>query len=187
MSHKHILFAVLNWGLGHATRSIPVIRACLQEGHTVTLASDGFPLKFLRREFPALSAVELPGYDISYDPGAMTHRAWMLFLAVQSASRKEYQVVQQLHHEHAFDAVISDNRYGCYISGIPCALMTHQLRIAGSNFAGNQLGTRAIRKWTRPFDYLWVPDTPERKLSGKMSEDFDERMRFLGPLSDLVP
>ncbi|MDX1476571.1 MAG: glycosyltransferase family protein [Saprospiraceae bacterium] len=186
MPKPHILYAVLNWGLGHATRSVPVIKRCLLLGYDVTLASDGFPRKFLRKEFPRLTVAELPTYDVSYGHGVLRHHAWKLFVAVQTATRREHEAVTRLHEEYRFDAVISDNRYGCFLPGIPSALITHQLRIVGSNFLGNQIGTRAIGRWTKPFDYLWVPDHSDRLLSGRMSALNDERIRWIGPLSDLL-
>jgi hypothetical protein len=65
-SHQKILFCVLNWGLGHASRSIPIIEALLQKGNEITLASDGMPLALLRHTFPHLPAEELPAYGIRY-------------------------------------------------------------------------------------------------------------------------
>ena len=55
---SRVLVAPLNWGLGHATRCVPIIRGLLAEGYEVVIAADGYPLKFLRREFPHLEWVE---------------------------------------------------------------------------------------------------------------------------------
>ena len=66
MHKMKIIVAVLNWGLGHATRSIPVITALKEEGFEPVLASDGEALLLLRKEFPELQWLELPSYHISY-------------------------------------------------------------------------------------------------------------------------
>lgn len=66
MRQKHILFAVLNWGLGHATRSLPIIHYLIKQGHTLTIASNGPALLFLKNELPQVDFLELPNYDISY-------------------------------------------------------------------------------------------------------------------------
>ncbi len=63
---KRILVAPLNWGLGHATRCIPIIRALLEQGHQPLIASDGVALALLRKEFPSLPFFELPSYKVSY-------------------------------------------------------------------------------------------------------------------------
>jgi hypothetical protein len=41
---KTILIAPLNWGLGHATRCIPIIRALLKNNYIPIIASDGIAL-----------------------------------------------------------------------------------------------------------------------------------------------
>ena len=63
---KRILVAPLNWGLGHATRCIPIINALLKENFVPVIASDGSALKLLRKEFPNLSSIELPSYNVTY-------------------------------------------------------------------------------------------------------------------------
>ena len=63
---KRILVAPLNWGLGHATRCIPIINALLESGHQPFIASDGVALALLQKEFPDLPAFELSSYKIKY-------------------------------------------------------------------------------------------------------------------------
>lgn len=38
---KRILVGVLDWGLGHAARSVPLINALVENGCDVTIASSG--------------------------------------------------------------------------------------------------------------------------------------------------
>ena len=63
---KNILVAPLNWGLGHATRCIPIINTLLQFDYTPVIASDGSALELLKKEFPNLKTLELPPYNVSY-------------------------------------------------------------------------------------------------------------------------
>ncbi|HMR57888.1 MAG TPA: hypothetical protein PKC10_11230, partial [Cyclobacteriaceae bacterium] len=77
--HMHVLVAVLNWGLGHATRSIPVINQLLQRQVNVTIGSDGAALHLLKQEFPQLRFVELPAYKVTYP----THGSLMFNMIVQ--------------------------------------------------------------------------------------------------------
>ena len=76
MSKKRILVAVMNWGLGHATRSIPVINALQNEHYEPMVASDGAALQLLKKEFPELTHLELPGYNIQFP--------WLLFQVFQN-------------------------------------------------------------------------------------------------------
>ena len=65
-TNKKIIIAPLNWGLGHATRCIPIINALLENNFIPIIASDGNALEFLRKEFPNLEYIAIPTYNISY-------------------------------------------------------------------------------------------------------------------------
>ena len=47
-----ILVAPLDWGLGHATRCIPIIHELLQQNIEVWLAAEGEQEALLKKEFP---------------------------------------------------------------------------------------------------------------------------------------
>ena len=65
-SKKRILVAPLHWGLGHATRCIPIINALIEHSFEPIIASDGVALDLLKKEFPKLLCLELPSYNIEY-------------------------------------------------------------------------------------------------------------------------
>jgi len=64
-----ILVCPLDWGIGHATRCVPVIKHLRNQNHEVIIAADGRPLEFLREYFPDLECVRLPGFKVSYPSG----------------------------------------------------------------------------------------------------------------------
>ena len=59
-----ILVAPLDWGLGHATRCIPLIKELLEGGCEVWLAGEGAQQVLLQNEFPQLPFLQLQGYRI---------------------------------------------------------------------------------------------------------------------------
>ena len=59
---KQILVAPLNWGLGHATRCIPIINSLIDYNFEPIIASDGNALELLKKEYPYLQHLELPSY-----------------------------------------------------------------------------------------------------------------------------
>jgi uncharacterized protein (TIGR00661 family) len=182
---KHILFCVLNWGLGHATRSISVIREFQRQGFVVDIASDGGPLELLRKTFPGCTTHELKGYNIQYPSRSVfinaVSQAYKMFRAV----RIERRQIEQLITANSYDAIISDNRYGCCHNSIPCVLITHQL----SNITPSSWTSRPaewiIQYYLKQFDEIWVPDTPDRMLTGKMTESDSPKVRFIGHISDM--
>ena len=80
-----ILIAPLDWGLGHATRCIPIIRSFLQKDVDMWLAGEGAQAQLLHTEFPSLPILDLPGYQIKY---AKTKRGllWKIFMQLHSAA-----------------------------------------------------------------------------------------------------
>ena len=66
MSKNKILVAPLDWGLGHATRCVPVIKQLLEKDFEVLLGGSGISGQLLQMEFPQLHYEEIPGYDVTY-------------------------------------------------------------------------------------------------------------------------
>ncbi|MDH4058131.1 MAG: hypothetical protein OEU76_05175 [Cyclobacteriaceae bacterium] len=183
---KRVLITPLDWGLGHATRCVPIIQELIELKCEVLLAGAGPSLSFLRKEFPSLKYVSLPGYDPAYPSSG----SLMFALALQAARfvkivLREQNQVKRIINEYQIDAVISDNRYGCFSKKVPCVFITHQLTLLASpgwgwlgvlaNFVTNQLISK--------FSLCWVPDFSGSILTGKLSDTKKKKVIFIGPLS----
>ena len=186
MTKKTILVAPLFWGLGHAARCIPIIRALLSHNYNVLLGSDGDALLFLRKEFPALAFVELPSYKITY-PTNGSHFKWKMFLnmpAIQRAIFSEKTIIKELVAQEKIDGIISDNRFGVRNKKVPSVFMTHQLNVLSGNttFLSSKIHQNIINK----YDQCWVPDIDsEENLSGKMGRLKKplNSMKYICPIS----
>jgi UDP:flavonoid glycosyltransferase YjiC (YdhE family) len=183
---KNILVAPLNWGLGHATRCVPIINALILEGFNPILASDGLSLELLKKEFPKLKAVELPSYQIEY-PKKGKNFNWMMFKnspKMLKAIIGEKKVVKKLIAELNLCGIISDNRLGARSKKVPSIFVTHQLNVISGNLSWitNQLHWNSISK----FNECWVPDFKNKpNLTGKLGhlKKSDFPIRYLGALS----
>lgn len=168
-----VLVAPLDWGLGHATRSIPVIYELLDQGCEVILAGEGAQEKLLREEFPHLPFLQLPGYRISY---AKTKKGliWKMIRQgpqLRKAILYEHHWLKKMVKQHRLDAVISDNRYGLYHETIPCIFITHQLNIKSpvGKWTEKILQKRNY-KYINRFTECWVPDyEAENNMAGELS------------------
>lgn len=185
---KKLLICVLNWGIGHAARVIPIIRLLLKYGQTVYIASDGDALAFLRREFPDLEYCELPPYNPVYPKGNSGMMSKILFQLPKfsAAIRQEHVIVERIVKEKRIDIVISDNRYGCYSTRVKSILITHQVNIQMPAFYGflepfvNYYNWRQIKRFFR----VWVPDfRDDRNLTGNLSSSNTVGRRYIGQLS----
>jgi uncharacterized protein (TIGR00661 family) len=169
---KRVLVAPLDWGLGHASRCIPVIRLLLDKGTEVRLAGSGSALALLRAEFPQLKAYTLPAYDPRYPrKGSMVFAMARQLPHFITTIRQEHRVLETLVREHNIELVISDNRYGCWSNAVPCIFITHQSNILMPQRFGwlaslvRWANLRMMRRFTR----CWIPDAPgESSLAGSL-------------------
>lgn len=186
-----VLVAALNWGLGHATRCVPLIQALRTRGCRVHLASDGAALAFWKGEFPDLPAHELPGWGIRYAPGP-----WLLpglaasLPRVWRALRAESVQAREIACRHDIAWILSDNRYGVHVPGVPSVLLSHQPHPALPRPLQclEPLVESAMARLCRPFDELWIPDGPVFPgLSGRLGHPLRPQtfppLRYLGALS----
>ncbi len=182
----HVLVAPLDWGLGHATRCMPIIRMLLARGCRVSIASSGLPLRLLRDEFPMLCFFELPTYQPVYvEKGSLILSLLTQIPKFAHAIQKEKQQINKLIREHRIDAVISDNRYGCYHTSVKSIFITHQRSILLKSRFGwlAAIANGVNRFMILRFDQCWIPDLAGNVLSGDLSKDQDEKCRMVGILS----
>lgn len=181
-TNKKIIIAPLNWGLGHASRCVPIINALLENNFTPIIASDGAALEFLKQEFPSLAHFILPTYAISYTRNL---RLGLLFQIphILKAVRNEKKAI---HHfiEANKDVVgiISDNRFGVRSKLVPSVYMTHQVKVLSgkTTFLTSYFHQKIIKK----FDECWIPDNENSQLSGKLSvTKRNLKTKFIGVLS----
>lgn len=167
-----ILVAPLDWGLGHATRCIPIINALLAQNHKVIIASDGAIAVLLKKTFPNLIFLQLQGYNIKYSktkiglPLKILSQLPKIFTAIKA----ENTWLQKVINEYKIDVVISDNRPGLYSTKIKCVYITHQLTIKAGNKFLEKWIQKIHYKYINKFTECWVPDNEgENNLAGELS------------------
>jgi uncharacterized protein (TIGR00661 family) len=189
-----ILLAPLNWGLGHATRCIPLVRQFLEQGDEVVLAGDGDSITLLRRHFPQLRFISLPSLELKYTNNNAQRGFYLK--AIPTLSRfiiaDHYYLDKLLAIEH-FDIVVSDNRFGFFTRQTRCIYITHQLYLRlPKRLRIFQPIARAVHAWFyKKYDEVWVPDyaDPVNNLAGGLCHGgkFDTLVKYIGPLSRFSP
>lgn len=212
-----VLVCPLDWGLGHATRCIPLVRALLRCGHEVLIGASGGGLNLLRGEFPGLEVFDFPGYPIRYSRRAATLLPVLLaqLPGLARGMLSERRTLDRIVASRGVDRVISDGRYGVRSRRVPTVFVTHQLFIRPPwPFPGRALAEGVLlalnRRLLAGFREIWVPDFPGApNLSGALSHRADRgrrghrdagegfpgggrdagtpRVRYLGPLSRFQP
>lgn len=186
-----VLISPLHWGLGHATRIIPVIKLLLAQKVEVIIAAGGAVANLLSREFPGVKVLNAPYTQISYSAGSK----WFFFKMLMQAPgllasiSKERRWVKKVVAENRIDAVISDNRFGFSSEKVPSVFITHQLFINAPNRILQRLAQKINYFYIGQFVECWVPDMEkEGGLAGKLSHPLirpEVPVHYIGPLSRL--
>ena len=206
------LVAPLNWGLGHASRCIPLIQRFLNEGHEVVLGGDGDSLVLLRKHFPKLRYVYLAPLNLRYSKGK--RQVWTMLKALPQLffwALKDHEILKAVLREEHFDQIISDNRFGLYPSNSPkdglsakrsiseavyqpeAVYLTHQLHIMlpkGWRWL-EPLAERLHARIYAHYNKVWIPDYEDinQSLAGKLSHpstlnlQHSTSIEYIGPLS----
>jgi hypothetical protein len=164
-----ILVAPLDWGLGHATRCIPVIYELLRQDVDVWLAGEGAQEMLLKEEFPGIPFLSLRGYRVRYGRNGVFRSLLRQLPRFSRTISREHRWLKHQIDEHGFDAVISDNRFGLYHPSVPCVFMTHQLQIKTPLGKWSEGIARIINyRFINRFHECWIPDDQHR-LAGELS------------------
>lgn len=185
---KRILVTPLDWGLGHATRCIPVINELLTRKCEVMIASSGVPATLLKHEFPQLQHFNLPGYNPVYPTGGgMVGKMGLQLPKFVNAIWQEHEAVNRLVKEYHIEVIISDNRYGCYSASAKSIFITHQLNILmPTAFKWMEgLVNSFNRKQIGKFDECWVPADNNELFPDLLTVTRGIKPRYMGYLSRL--
>ena len=189
-----ILVAPLDWGLGHATRCIPIIYTLLASGAQVVLAGNDTQKALLLQEFPACEYLNLKGYNVRY---AHSKKAFLWQLTKQlpdinATIQYENRWLKDIVAKEKITGVISDNRYGLYNKTVPCVFITHQLMIKTPlGIVGDKPVQFLNYKKINNFNRCWIPDNAiAPNLSGDLSHPAKMpaiAYDYIGPLSRMKP
>ncbi len=168
-----VLLAPLDWGLGHTTRCIPIIRLLQARGVEVVLAGNEIQKKILSAQFPDCDFLPLEGYNITY---ARKKQYFVPKILRQlpkliRAVRKENHWLKEVVAAQGISGVISDNRFGLYHPQIPSVFITHQLHVQTGTGVWADNWVRRINYWLiQKFGECWVPDFEGySNLAGRLS------------------
>lgn len=185
---KNILISPLDWGLGHASRLIPMLKYLEAEGHHLMIAVNVLTKVILKEQITKADFFELPSYRIKYSASASFITFAALAPRIIKAKKEESQWVEKFIAEHKVDLIISDSRFGFRHPDIKSVIISHQLKLQFPK-GWARIGARAQKvneKWLSEFDEVWVPDEENHYLSGELSNNMQLKTQFIGIQSRMV-
>jgi uncharacterized protein (TIGR00661 family) len=183
------IVAPLDWGLGHATRCIPIIRELLKHDAEVIIAASGRAAQLLKEEFPQLTHINLSGYNVRYSsffsmPVSIALQIPKIIFAIV----REHFQLKIIIKQYQPDVIISDNRYGLWNKEIYSVFITHQLMVKCTrslSFLEPALH-KIIFSCVKRFNECWIPDVEGvENISGDLSHKYPlpANAKYIGWLS----
>jgi uncharacterized protein (TIGR00661 family) len=183
-----ILFGVFDWGIGHATRDIPLIDELLKSNEVHILAT-GRALKLLRDYFAdRCTYYDVPSVCSPYTRTRFFQLMFALYLpgmiwSLHRARKKSREIIAA-----GFDKVISDCRYDVYDRPDNSYLINHQVRFK-TPFGMERIFEKLLSRKMAKYKYIIVPDFEKQSLSGRLSHDLryldKDKIKYIGILSRL--
>lgn len=180
---KRVLISVLNWGMGHVSRSIGLIQQLLNQGNTVIVACSVDQEEIYRQYFENIEFVRHDGYPFMFrGKGNFGKDLLKQFSPLRKRLIKEIKEVDGLIEKYNVDVILSDHRYGFRSSKVPSIFITHQfnLPLKWYEVAVNLVHHKLMQK----FNEIWIMDFQNSKLAGKLSKSGNDiKASYIGPYS----
>lgn len=186
--NKRILICPLNWGLGHATRDIPIIRDLIAKNNTVIIAADKQIISLFVDEFPALTYIHFPSFAVKYSEQNLIFNLFLSLPRIFKSIFKEHKKLKEIINDYKIDVVISDNRFGLWNKNIHSIFITHQIMIKlPKKIKFFEKALYRLNQWfINKYDECWIPDYEgTENLSGDLSHKFNlpKNTKFILPKS----
>jgi UDP:flavonoid glycosyltransferase YjiC (YdhE family) len=195
-----VLVCPMDWGLGHASRCVPVILALREAGCSVLVAASGGGSELIKSELgpeiinltdpdgdSRVRIIPFPGFPVSYSRRFLFFRLMLRVPAFLYHIHMERKLLNRIVKKYRPNLIVSDNRYGLGHRSVRSVIITHQLTpvmpLALKPFEG--IVALTIRKWIRTFDECWIPDDPDHSAAGQLISGFERlpSVYFIGWLS----
>jgi hypothetical protein len=174
----------MDWGLGHVSRTIPLIKNLILRGHTIITCGNKNIKKIYSEEFKNLKHINFKGYNPKYSKGnnqglAMIRQSPKFFKLIKEEETFANKTAKELN----LDYIISDNRFGFRSKHTTNIFICHQINIQGPILLKLMMG-KINHGFIKKFDQCWIPDLDsEIKLAGKLSSTKLKNCHYIGTLS----
>ena len=186
-----ILISPLDWGLGHATRLIPIIKKLSDNGNDIIIAGDGKSFELIKKYFDNVQFIPFYSIHFKYSKNGLNIFNYFI-IAFQMIWQTIYEhlKLKKIIKSYKIDIIISDNRYGLFNKNVTSYLITHQLNIILPKYLSfaNPLVNSYLKHYLKKYDRILIPDyqAENESLAGKLSHlnNYNKLLiSYIGPLS----
>ncbi|ATU05894.1 hypothetical protein BKN14_05720 [Candidatus Gracilibacteria bacterium HOT-871] len=175
--YKKALFAISSLGLGHATRSLPIIKFYLEKGYKIDIVCFGDALNYLKNELKNFDIIffEFKDYPALERGSGFSFYFMLVFDLIMTYYRikKEQNFLKKIQAKTNYDFIFSDGKYGFYSKKTKSYILSHQVSFEIPKVFGfsQKFMDFFNKKYFSKFDMLFIPDYEDKdnNLAGKLS------------------
>ena len=186
-----ILIAPLDWGLGHATRCIPIIKELIHLNCEVIIVATKSVFSLLKKEFPSLVFLRYKGYEIKYsrDKNNFLSKILLQFPKVIFSVWRENKWLKKIIKIKGLMLLFPTTALACtakkFLQFISLISLELKQEITSTEVIAQKIHYYFIKKYSQ----CWIPDNKEIGLAGELSHPqiIPSNAIFIGPLSRFKP
>lgn len=164
---KRIVYACFDWGLGHLTRSIPLLLQLEKQGNEIVFLGSDSQIALLQ-DYGFKGKTELlDGSNLKFSgSGNFVLEGIRNLLKGPRFIRNDKAALKLLLKSFPADYIISDHRYGFSNKNVHSIFLTHQVQLPEDT---PRLVSSLHRNWLMDFKTIWILDFAEKRLAGNLS------------------
>lgn len=165
---KRIIYVCFDWGLGHLTRSIPLVLQLQNQGNELIFMGSDSQIALLNAYGFKGTSQLLDGSNLKFTgSGNFVLEGIRNLLKGPRFIRNDKAALKQVLKTFPADYIISDHRYGFSNKNVHSIFLTHQVQLPEDT---PRLVSSLHRNWLMDFKTIWILDTANERLAGNLSE-----------------
>jgi len=174
-----IIFSPLNWGMGHVSRSLPLLEQLLRQNNVITVFCSAPQEAIYASYFNNLQFIRHDSYSFSFsNEGFKLARFIRQLPTLIRQHVEERNRINQYLSTNPTDYIISDQRYGFHGKSGYSIFITHQCTLPLPWYLG--FGQYINRFLINRFDATWILDNEKERYAGKLSKKFTKPQHYIG-------
>ena len=174
-----IIFSPLNWGMGHVSRSLPILEQLLRQNNVITVFCSAPQEAIYASYFNKLHFIRHDSYSFSFSSEGFKLAKFIRQLpSLIRQHVEERNRINQYLRSNPTDYVISDQRYGFRGNSGYSIFITHQCTLPLPWYLG--IGQYINQFLIKRFDATWILDNEKERYAGKLSKKFTKPQHYIG-------
>lgn len=177
---KKIAFKALDWGLGHVTRSLSVLKQLVDQNNELVVFGTKRQLELFSSYEIVAKFVELDEIQWNFNgSGSKLIEGLRVSRAILAKKKQSYLELEHFLVNNEIDVIISDHDYGFYSKQILSILMTHQFQLPEKS---PWIVKKIHKNWMQSFNFIWIVDDEKKQLAANLSkvDRTKNQVQFIG-------